>query len=298
MQYIDHWKSVFENLYEGVYFVDTNREITFWNKGAELITGYPASEVVGQHCYDNLLMHTNDDGMQLCVCGCPLLDSMRRNAMNSATVYVQHKGGYRVPLSVRTIPIVMDGEVLGAVEVFQVQREKLESTYNLEELKSLALTDQLTSLPNRRYTESFLKAKINDFETLGIQFGVLFMDIDHFKLLNDRYGHEAGDEVLRNLAKTFDHNLRSSDLVGRWGGEEFLGICLCSDALRLAQIADKTRVLTEKTITMACGQGLSVTISIGATMYQSGDTLQTLLKRADGLLYQSKTNGRNRVSVG
>lgn len=298
MQYFDHWKSIFENLYEGVYFVDTKREITFWNKGAERITGFAASEVVGKHCYDNILMHTNDAGAMLCISGCPLHDSIHRNVVNTAHVYLQHKAGYRVPVSVRTIPVMEENEILGAVEVFQVLQDKLESTYNVEELKSLALMDQLTSLPNRRYTEAFLKSKISEFETLGIQFGVLFLDIDHFKLLNDQYGHDAGDEVLRTLSRTYESNFRSSDLLGRWGGEEFLGICLCENESKLAQVAEKVRLLTEKTVTVTNGAELRVTVSIGVTLYRTGDTLQRVIKRADELLYQSKAGGRNICTLG
>lgn len=298
MQYFDHWKSIFENLYEGVYFVDTHREITFWNKGAERITGFSSGEVVGRHCFDNVLMHTNDAGAQLCISGCPLHDSIQRNKVNTACVYLQHKAGYRVPVSVRTIPVVEGGEVLGAVEVFQVLQEKFENTYNVEELKSLALTDQLTSLPNRRYTEAFLKSKISEFEALGIRFGVLFLDIDHFKLLNDQYGHDAGDEVLRTLSRTYESNFRSSDLLGRWGGEEFLGVCLCENEDKLAQIAEKVRLLTEKTVTLVGVAELRVTVSIGATLYCNSDTLQQVIKRADELLYKSKSDGRNRCTVG
>jgi len=298
MRYFDYWKSIFENLYEGVYFVDTQREITFWNKGAERITGFSSSDVVGKHCYDNVLMHTNDAGIMLCINGCPLHDSIQRNVVNTAQVYLQHKAGYRVPVSVRTIPVFEEGIVLGAVEVFQILQEKFESTYNVEELKSLALTDQLTSLPNRRYTEAFLKSKIAEFDSLGIQFGVLFLDIDHFKLLNDQYGHDAGDEVLRTLAKTYEVNFRSSDLLGRWGGEEFLGVCLCENETKLKQIAEKIRLLTEKTVTVVDGAEIRATISVGATLYRTGDSLQQVIKRSDELLYQSKTGGRNICTVG
>jgi len=182
--------------------------------------------------------------------------------------------------------------------VFQVLQDKFESAYNVEELKSLALTDQLTSLPNRRYTEAFLNSKISEFEALGIRFGVLFLDIDHFKLLNDQYGHDAGDEVLRTLSRTYESNFRSSDLLGRWGGEEFLGVCLCENEDKLAQIAEKVRLLTEKTVTVVGVAELRVTVSIGATLYRNGDTLQQVIKRADELLYQSKSGGRNRCTVG
>ena len=168
----------------------------------------------------------------------------------------------------------------------------------MEELKTLALTDQLTSLPNRRYTETFLDSRISENKALGIKFGVLFIDIDHFKIFNDRYGHGVGDDVLRILAKTFTNNLRNNDFIGRWGGEEFVGICVCPDEDSLRQVAEKIRILAEKTSIPYADKALSVSILIGATLYQADETAEQVVQRADSLLYISKANGRNRVTVG
>ena len=294
----DQYKSILENLYEGICYVDTDRKITFWNKGAERITGFSSDEVINRHCFDNILIHTNDEGEQLCLSGCPLHKSIQNKDVSYASVYLQHKAGYRVPVSVRTIPILENGEAYGAVEIFQVQQQRFESLYNVEELRTLALTDQLTALPNRRYTETFLDSRISEFKALDIQFGVLFMDIDHFKTLNDQYGHDTGDEVLRVLAKTFKSNLRINDLIGRWGGEEFLGICVSKDGDSLFHTAEKIRILTEKTAVPVGDNALSVTISIGATLNRLGETADQLIRRADELLYLSKTSGRNRVTLG
>lgn len=298
MEANEQYKEIFENLNDGVYYVDRERRITFWNKGAERISGFSSDEVINTHCYDNVLMHTNDAGSQLCVSGCPLLSSIQNNRINVASVYLLHKAGYRVPVSVRTVPIVENGEVFGAVEIFQVQHERMESLYNMQELKTLALTDQLTGLPNRRYTETFLASRISEYKALGINFGVLFMDIDHFKLFNDQYGHGVGDDVLRILAKTFTSNLRNSDFIGRWGGEEFIGICVCPDEDSLRQVAEKIRILAEKTSIPYADQSLSVSISIGATLYQTDETAEQVVQRADNLLYMSKTSGRNCVTLG
>ena len=298
MEANEQYKEIFENLNDGVYYVDRDRRITFWNKGAERISGFSSDEVINTHCYDNVLMHTNDAGSQLCVSGCPLLSSIQNNRINVASVYLLHKAGYRVPVSVRTVPMVENGEIFGAVEIFQVQHERMESLYNMQELRNLALTDQLTALPNRRYTETFLASRISENKALGIKFGVLFMDIDHFKLFNDQYGHGVGDDVLRILAKTFTSNLRNSDFIGRWGGEEFIGICVCPDEDSLRQVAEKIRILAEKTSIPYADQALSVSISIGATLYQTDETAEQVVQRADNLLYMSKTSGRNCVTLG
>ncbi|HPS81997.1 MAG TPA: diguanylate cyclase, partial [Candidatus Limiplasma sp.] len=241
MQFNDPWTSVFENLHEGAYFVDTDRKITYWNKGAELISGYSAAEVIGTCCYDNVLLHTNCDGIQLCMSGCPLLDSLQRNEINSASVYLQHKAGYRVPVSVRTVPITENGRVTGALEIFQTQQDKSGSASHLEELKMLALTDPLTSLPNRRYTESFLASKIRDANQLGIQFGILFFDIDHFKSLNDRYGHAAGDGLLQRLGEVLNGAVSPPSHAARIGGDEFAILMPGADEKAMAALLDTVK---------------------------------------------------------
>ncbi len=295
MDIINQYKEIFENLYEGVYFVDTERTITFWNKGAELISGFASSEVVNKHCYDNILVHTDDVGTKLCIQGCPLHSTMQTKEKGAASVYMHHKTGYRIPVLVKTFPLVENGIATGAVEVFQIKQENFDSIVNIEELKQLALTDQLTGLPNRRYTETYLTSKINEYRSLGIKFGILFLDIDHFKQFNDQYGHSVGDDILRLLAKTYNRNIRSKDFIGRWGGEEFLAVCTCSDDKSLMQIAEKVRVLSEKTMIATHKELLNVTISIGATLFRTDDSADTLIKRADALLYKCKAHGRNRV---
>lgn len=296
MENITRLLSVFENLYEGVYYVDKDQRITFWNEGAERISGFSSQEVLHTRCSDNILMHTDDRGTQICIHGCPLHQCMAENEMKTASVYLQHKSGYRIPVSIRAIPFENEGEVCGAIEVFQIQQELLENIRNVEELRLLALTDQVTVLPNRRYLSAFLESKIREYKSLGIKFGVLFIDIDHFKIFNDRHGHTAGDEVLRVLAKTFTNVLRASDMIGRWGGEEFLGICVCNDDAALVRIAEKIRTLAERTAISIGNQVLSTTISIGATLIREDDCTHRLIRRADELMYESKKNGRNRVT--
>jgi len=291
------YKQMLEYLYEGVYFVDTERTITFWNKGAERITGYQANEILGKRCYDNILKHVDSAGCQLCLQGCPLQKTVEDGLMREAPVYLHHKEGHRVPVSVRTIPLYEGSEVIGAVEVFSDQTEQFNQLRDLEELKSLALTDQLTALPNRRYLEQSLQAKWMEFQKLGIPFGLIFMDIDHFKDVNDTYGHDVGDEVLKMVAKSTRAALRKSDLVGRWGGEEFI-IALSNANLETMQVvSEKVRMLIEQSSLKLEGKTLSVTVSLGVSLPKFEDTLESLIKRADEKMYESKKNGRNQVTL-
>jgi len=132
------YKRLLDSLYDGVYFVDRERRITYWNRAAERLTGYAAEEVVGRSCSDNLLVHVDDAGRQLCLCGCPLWATMADHVPREADVHLRHKRGHRVPVSVRAMPITGDdGEVLGAVEVFHDNSAKREAQRRTEQLQQL-----------------------------------------------------------------------------------------------------------------------------------------------------------------
>jgi diguanylate cyclase (GGDEF)-like protein len=131
----------------------------------------------------------------------------------------------------------------------------------------------------------------------GWQFGIVLIDIDHFKNVNDLYGHEIGDRALKMVAQTLLKNLRSFDVIGRWGGEEFLAIIMNVRKDPLRSIANRFRVLVEQSSFSVGNDIVQVTISLGTTLARSDDTTADLLKRVETLMYQSKSGGRNRVST-
>ena len=168
---------------------------------------------------------------------------------------------------------------------------------SMKELERLALFDQLTQLPNRRYIDTFLENQIRDYQVLGIPFGVLMMDLDFFKKVNDAYGHDVGDAVLKMVANTFLGAVRKNDFIGRWGGEEFVAILRGVTHLELRTIAEKVCKLVAKSGLTRGEDYIRLTISIGAAMAGSEDTAATLVQRADRALYMSKNNGRNCVTT-
>ena len=291
------YKQMLENMYEGVYFVDADRTITFWNKGAERISGYLAEEILGKQCFDNILNHVDNQGCQLCLNGCPLQKTIDDGIMREAPVFLHHKNGHRVPVSIRTIPLFEGKEVIGAVEVFTDGTEEFDRLKDLQELRALALKDQLTELPNRRYLNNFLSERWNEYQNLEIPFGLIFMDIDHFKNVNDAYGHGVGDEVLKMVGKSTRAALRRGDLVGRWGGEEFIIVVSTGEEEELRIIAEKIRMLIEQSTLLVQGIEVSVTVSLGVTLPFIEDSLAMMIKRADEKMYESKNNGRNQVKI-
>jgi diguanylate cyclase (GGDEF)-like protein/PAS domain S-box-containing protein len=291
--------SLIENLFEGVYIVNKERTITSWNEGAQQITGFSAQEVVNRHCYDNILNHVDEHGVALCFNACPLHATIEDGSLRSAIVFLQHKDGHRLPVKIKAIPMLnAQGEIDGAIEIFtEVQSEKAFQTH-LDQLKKEASEDVLTGVANRKYMQAIIESKIREYKTVGVPFGLSFIDIDDFKRINDTYGHEIGDEILKLLVKTVGSSLRKHDRIGRWGGEEFIILLTDIDQDGLALVSEKIRQLVENSKLRLPEQELSVTISMGSSKVCEDDTVDSLVQRCDQLMYQSKKTGKNKVSLG
>jgi len=295
----DSYARIIENLHDGLYFVDTNRVITYWNKGAERITGFSSAEVVGRRCSDNVLTHVDSEGNCLCLGRCQLEATIADGQDRESEVYLHHKDGHRVPVFVRVSTLKDSfGNVIGGIELFTDISSILVHNERLQELEKLALLDNLTQLANRHYLERELHARFEELKRVKVPFGILFIDIDHFKNFNDTYGHDIGDQVLKFVATTFVTNSRPFDLYGRWGGEEFVGIIRNIGPEELVHLGNRIRVLVEHSYLVHAEKKLSVKISLGATMGRETDTIDSLTKRADTQLYESKKQGRNRLTFG
>jgi diguanylate cyclase (GGDEF)-like protein/PAS domain S-box-containing protein len=294
----DFYATLLDNLYDGVYFVDRERRITFWNKAAERITGFTKGEVLGKRCADNILRHVDERGNALCEGECPLAHTLQDGQFASASVFLHHKDGHRLPVAVGVAPITdQQQKIIGAVEIFRDNSATVAALEHFKELEDLAYLDGLTKIANRTYLENFIIGKFNEFRRLGWSFGVIFLDVDHFKQVNDSFGHQAGDMVLKMVAQTLLKNCRSFDLVGRWGGEEF--ICVISklkDADQIMVTAERLRTLVESAWVSLPDCSCHVTISLGVTLARIQDTPETLIRRADSLMYRSKEAGRNRTT--
>jgi diguanylate cyclase (GGDEF)-like protein/PAS domain S-box-containing protein len=294
------FEQILNSLQDGIYYLDRDRTITYWNRGAEKITGYTAEQVVGRSCRDNILNHVNEQGIVLCKDHCPMAATMQDGKPREVFVYVHHAEGHRVPVHIRSVPIRdSDGSIIGAVETFS-KGSSLENTERrIRKLQQTALLDSLTAIGNRRHLESRLSIRMMDFNENGVPFGVLFCDIDHFKILNDTFGHNLGDKVLRMVAQTLRANIREGDTMGRWGGEEFMVLLQDVDPGSLLVIGEKLLNLVRQShLVLADRRILSTTVSIGGTIVRKDDTLESIVDRADRLMYQSKAAGRNRITIG
>jgi len=295
----DAYEKIIENLRDGLYFVDRDRIITYWNKAAEQISGYRANEIVGKSCADNILNHIDGDGCSLCDGNCPLAATMDDGNPRETEVYMHHKDGHRIPVSVQVSPLTdREGNVIGGIELFTDISDRVANELRIKELERLALLDDLTQLANRNFIEGEIQSRFAEKERVNVPFGIMLIDVDHFKKINDTYGHSVGDAVLRFVANTLIANTRPFDLYGRWGGDEFIGILRNVSGENLKAMGNRIRSLVENSFIIHENKKLSVTISIGATLARTDDSIENLIKRADALLYQGKEEGRNRLVMG
>ncbi len=290
----DLLKQILDFIAEGVYFVDRDRRITYWNQGSEKISGYVAGEIVGTRCPEAKLKHIDEQGTLLCGDECPLLHTIQDGKDRSVDVFLHHKNGHRVPVRVRATPIRdASGEIVGAAEIFNDLTPRIATLEKIKDLRQKAYIDSLTGLANRRFGEMYINSLFTRNNSYGSDFGLILLDVDDFKEINDHYGHEVGDRVLVMTANALRGAARAIDMISRWGGEEFIVTMLDVDENGLHVAAERFRRIIAESDLPYNGKLIQVTISGGATIKQPGDTPASLLKRADELLYTSKQRGKN-----
>ncbi len=289
--------SMLDNITDGVYCVDVHRRIMYWNKAAERITGYSKEEMIGRTCFDSQLDHIDKKGRPLCNLLCPLVGTIFDGRERHEQVFVRNKNGHRLPIIVNTFPLELNGETIGAVEVFQ---DCVAPTYDdniIDELSEAAMHDELTGMPNRSYLNNFLIYKLKESLRFIRPFVLLFADIDNFRDFNNRYGHTEGDNILRCIAIKLRTRARKDDLIGRWGGEEIIGIFSGAEDCDEQIIGEKFKRWIDEVELEHNGQKLKVTVSVGVTAVRRDDTLESLISRADKLMYISKNTGKDRVTT-
>lgn len=231
------------------------------------------------------------------------------------------------PASVAVVPLIRNRRLIGCLGLGSADAERftpqmatdfvghlssiiaicIENVISQERLKHLGFTDPLTGVNNRRYVERRLTEEVGRSCRQGYALSCMYIDIDHFKRINDRIGHQAGDEVLRQVAARIKAELRMSDALGRFGGEEFVALLIDSAVEDAAGVAERVRAgIAEQAVTLADGSALEVTVSIGVASL--GDVVaaartdpevdalaRKLVGNADRALYRAKSAGRNRV---
>lgn len=180
------------------------------------------------------------------------------------------------------------------INIEKVTRER---EIAIKQLEHVAATDELTGLPNRRSMRAMLEHQMQRFLRYKSPFCVLMIDVDHFKLVNDKYGHQSGDDVLVHIAEVMKSTLRTSDILARWGGEEFIVMLPDTSLNDATEIAKRLCNEVEKSYLVISQKKLYFTISAGLTQTVKQSSIDEIIQSADRMLYQAKDYGRNRVEV-
>jgi len=293
----DFHKRLLDQLHDAVHFVDTRRVILYWNEAAERLTGYSSSEVIGRHCFDGLLDHVDRFGCSRCHRDCPLAQSMEQDRPVHERLFLRHKDGRRISVDVRIMPVRKDdGTVIGGVEVFCDATPSVVVESAFRQIREAADRDPLTGLANRRYLDRMLAHYLEKLDRSGEPLSLIMSDLDHFKQINDTWGHVIGDHALAQFAAVLQNQCRSVDLVARFGGEEFVVLLPGLTLDTATQIAERLRRTAVTATPESLGQR-RLTASFGVAEATPGEAASHILSRVDTALYRAKSLGRDRVEV-
>ncbi len=286
------FEAVVQSAYDGIITIDSDQNVKLINEAAEQIFGYDSKEITGGPLTRLLPQKYRKKHIDY-------VEGFKRSRVDSrpmqtrASVRGLRKDGREIPIEVTISKI----RVENSMELTAVIRDISEKNRLMEELLTASREDALTGLFNRRHFTEILETEILRFKRFKHEFCLLMLDIDHFKKINDRYGHETGDKALKELSEKLMNTVRQTDVLGRWGGEEFM-LMLPETKLPVAMdVAGKIRRAVEKMSIGSDAGDIGFTVSIGVIEYND-DTLSLteFVNRVDKFLYTAKESGRNRIS--
>jgi diguanylate cyclase (GGDEF)-like protein/PAS domain S-box-containing protein len=288
------FRAIFDNVRDyAIFTVGSDGRIDEWNRSLNRQGGWEPADMAGASI--DVFFPTESSGGPSP--GATLLDRARRHGTAEFEGWTarRHAGPFWGNTVAAALPDA-DGQAIGFV---LVTRDLTERKQMEDRLVTLATTDALTGALNRRAGDAKLLDAFRDWRRLDRGFAVLMVDCDHFKSINDRWGHEAGDAVLVALVRLCGENLRRADATIRWGGEEFMLLLPETGGDRLLMVAERLRMAIEAAQVIHDGHAIKVTVSIGIAAVQPADTsADDVTRRSDRALYRAKRAGRNRIVVG
>lgn len=293
-----------ESLYDGFHLVDSDHRFIVWNRGSERLAGRFALTMLGERWTPELFARHVEEhpgtatGPDTKPVEQPVASLDHAIDCAKPVVYqypFQRADGSTIPLEIQTVPLFdARGRLHGVAEIFRNLARKTHVP-EFHQLKLQASRDALTSVANRGELEFQLGQLAEQFAASPEDpFSVIFADADHFKRVNDTYGHQVGDQVLIDLARHFSEETYSGEIVGRYGGEEFVILCPSTTLEQAIRRADRLRT-SLKNAKIGDIDRLKVTCSFGVSQMEPGDTTEALMRRADQALYAAKEAGRDRT---
>ena len=289
------YRKLLESMHDAVVFVDSSLQIVLWNRAAERLTGIPAASIEHKHWSPTLVGLRDEKAKLLDDADCPVIQAIQTGVQTLRRLCVMGRSGQRIDVDAHLVPVHgKSGVAHGAALLLHDASSQITLEQRIQSLHEQATRDPLTQVANRAEFDRILANYVESHLERRIPCSLILCDLDHFKRVNDTYGHQAGDEVLITFAALLRRHCRSGDLVARYGGEEFVLLCADCDNATATRRAEELRQEVAE-LPMAALDGKSISASFGVTEVQSGDTPETMLRRADRALYQAKSNGRNTV---
>ena len=284
-----------DNMYDAVVFIDAAGQIQRWNRGAERLTGIGGSSIV-QHRWDPSLLRLSDEkGRQVTHTDCPVRCAIRSGAQSLRRMTICGRNEHPISVDTHVIPVLDDsGSILGAILSFHDASSEISLEQRCQSLHEKATKDPMTQVANRAEFDRVHAMFAATHQQQKVPCAMMICDLDRFKLVNDTYGHQAGDEVIRSMANLLKSFCRPGDLVARYGGEEFVMLCADCDNTAATRRAEEIRKRLAQ-LQQPKMDGRAATVSFGVTEIQPGDTPETMLRRADRALLMAKSRGRNQV---
>ncbi|MCW5980707.1 MAG: diguanylate cyclase [Bryobacteraceae bacterium] len=271
-------RSLLDEIDDGLYVVDRERRIAYWNHGAERITGYLTQDVTGRLCEADLLMHCDEEGAPLCGKACPLRQVMDSGHASSATVYLRHRHGHRIPVRVQAHAVHgPDGRIAGALEVFE--RANLTARPELFALEGHGGGDRTTGAANRAYGEMKLEYALAEMDRFGTPTGWIGVELDGVKDLDHRFGQRFIDSAMNMMARTLEANVGAYDVVTRWERCGFRVLIQGCSSEGAAQLARRLAALIKASNVEWWGDPLSVTASAAATLVRPKEGMESVEAR-------------------
>jgi diguanylate cyclase (GGDEF)-like protein/PAS domain S-box-containing protein len=289
-----HMRNITQSLAVGLFVIDRFGRLTMMNPEAERLLGWNEEELLGSKVQE--LFIPDKDLVVLDEQPEESRNGFLHEARYRSDTRFQRKDGSNFYASYVVSPLLIDDQPAGSVISFHdvSEQKRMEG-----ELERMATLDELTGLYNRRELNNRLQEEIRRAERYGQSFSIWMLDVDHFKRINDTYGHQEGDRVLRIIATHLKQMLRDTDIAARFGGEEFTVILSHTNLEHAKQMAQRVRqAMADLEIHLDGGGSFSITASIGVAAYpEQGITVEELIRAADQALYTAKQKGRNRVCV-
>lgn len=288
-------KKLVDNMHDGVAFVDSESTILLWNTGLERLTGVSSAAACGRTLIPNLMDMCNNREQRISNEDCPVAQAIQSGVQWLGRVSIMGRQGRHVAVDLHAIPVRSNNGVIHGATVLL---HDVSSETSLEEkcqaLHAQVAKDPMTQVANRAEFDRMLNNFVAAHQESSLPCSLIMCDLDHFKSINDTYGHQAGDAAIITFASLLKTMCRSGDLVARYGGEEFSILCAdCTNASAARKAESIRKALSE--VKHACLGNQLVTASFGVTELQTGDTPETMLRRADRALLQAKDQGRNQV---